>query len=44
MTSLRYDSATRNLKGELGIQLAIDLLRRRYSIDTIYYFDIEADY
>ena len=44
MTSLRYDSVTRNLKGELGIQLAIDLLRRRYSTDTIYYFDIEADY
>jgi len=44
MIDLRCDSALINLEGKLGTQLAIDLLGRRYSTDTIHYFDIEADY
>ena len=44
MTSLRCDGAIINLEGELGTQLAIDLLERRDSTDMISYFDIEADY
>ena len=43
-TGLRGDGALKNLEGKSGIRLLIDLLRRRYSIDTIYYNDIEADY
>ena len=44
MTDLRCDSALINLEGEFGTQLAIDLLGRRYSTDTIRYFNIKADY
>ena len=44
MIGLRCDSATISLEGESGIRLVIDLLRRRYSTDTICYFDIKADY
>ena len=44
MTSLRCDDAVINLKGESGTQLAIDLLGRRYSTDTIRYYNIEVDY
>ena len=44
MTGLRYDDATKNLKGELGTRLVINLLGRRYSTNMICYFDIEADY
>ena len=44
MTSLRHDDTIINLEGELGTWLVIDLLGRRYSLDTICYFDIKADY
>ena len=44
MTGLRCDGALINLKGELGTQLSIDLLWRRYTIQKISYFHIEADY
>lgn len=44
MTGLRCDSALINLEGESGTLLAIDLLKRRYSTNTIRYFNIEADY
>ena len=44
MTGLRCGGAIINLEGESGTQLAIDLLERRHSIDTICYFNIEADY
>ncbi|KAL0004964.1 hypothetical protein SO802_012525 [Lithocarpus litseifolius] len=38
------DRALINLEGESGTQLGIDLLGRRYTTDTIRYFDIEMDY
>lgn len=44
MNSLRCDGAIINLEGESGTRLAIDLLERKYSIDTIRYFDLETDY
>ena len=44
MTGLRCDGAIINLEVELGTRLVIDLLRRRYSLDIIRYFDIEVDY
>ncbi|KAL0008564.1 hypothetical protein SO802_010066 [Lithocarpus litseifolius] len=33
-----------SLEDESGIQLGIDLLGRRYAIETIYYADLEADF
>ena len=44
MIGLRCDGTLINLKGELGTQLGIDLLGRRYTIEKISYFHIEADY
>ena len=44
MTSLRCDGQLINLEGESGIQLGIDLLRRRFTTDTIRYPDIKVDY
>ena len=44
MTGLRCDEALINLKGESGMHLGIELLRRRYSMDPICYFNIEIDY
>ena len=44
MTSLRCDEALINLEGVLGTQLGIDLLGRRYTVKTIHYFNIKADY
>ena len=44
MTSLRCDGALINLEGVLGTQLGIDLLGRRYTVKTIHYFNIKADY
>ena len=44
MTGLRCDGAIINLKVESGTWLVIDLLKRRYSLDMIRYFDIEANY
>ena len=44
MTDLWYDGALINLEDESGMQLGIKLLGRRYSTDTIRYFDIETDY
>ena len=44
MTGLRCDGAIINLEVKLGTRLVIDLLKRRYSLDTIHYFDIEVDY
>ena len=44
MTGLRCDEAFINLEGESGIRLGIDLLGRRYSNETIQYFDIKVDY
>ena len=44
MTGLRCDGALINLEGVLGTQLGIDLLGRRYTVKTIHYFNIKADY
>ena len=44
MTSVRCDGALINLEGELGIQLGIDFLGRRYTNDMICYFNIKMDY
>ena len=44
MTGLRCDNAIIDFKGELSTRLAINLLRRRYYIDMIRYFDIKTDY
>ena len=44
MTSLRWDGTLINLGGASGVQLGIELLRRRYLMDTIRYYDIEMDY
>ena len=41
---LRCDSATINLEGKSSSWLAIDLLKRRYSSNTIRYFNIKVDY
>ena len=44
MTSLRCDGMLINPWGASSVQLGIELLRRRYSIDKIRYYDIEIDY
>ena len=44
MTDRRCDKALINLERESGIQLGIELLRRRNTTETVYYFDIKADY
>ena len=44
MTSLRCDGTIINLWGALGMQLGIELLKRRYSTDKIHYYDIKMDY
>lgn len=44
LTSLRYDGVVIILEGDLGTQLVINLLGRRYSTYMICYFDIESDY
>ena len=41
---LRFDGPLINLEGELGIHLGIDLLGRRYSSESIRYFNLEVDY
>ena len=41
---LRCDSATINLEGKSSSWLAIDLLKRRYSSNSIRYFNIKVDY
>ena len=43
MTDLRCDRALINLERESSIQLGIELLRRRNTTETVYYFDIKAD-
>ena len=44
MTGLRFDGPIVDLEGELGIQLDIDLLGRRYLSECVRYFDLETDY
>ena len=44
MTGLWFDGAFINLEGELGIQLGLELLGRRYATKTICYTNLEADF
>ena len=44
MTGLWFDGVPISLKDESGIQLGIDLLRRRYAIETIRYIDLGVDF
>ena len=44
MTGLSYEGSIINLDGVLGIQLGLDMLGRKYSIETIRYFDLVSDY
>ena len=40
MTSLSFKGAIISLDGVSGIQLGLDMLGRKYSIETICYFDL----
>lgn len=44
MTSLQCDKSLINLEGKSVVQLGIDLLGQRYTMDTICYYDINTDY
>ena len=44
MTSLSFERAIISLDGMSGIQLGIDMLGRKYSTETIRYFDLVSDY
>ena len=44
MTSLSFKGAIISLDSKLGIQLGLDMLRRKYSIQTICYFDLVSNY
>ena len=44
ITSLWFDGALINLEGELGAQLGLELLKRRYAIERIGYTDLEANF
>ena len=44
MTSLNFEGAIINLDDVSGVQLGIDILGRKYSIETIRYFDLVSDY
>ena len=44
MTSLSFKGAIINLDGVSGIYLGLDMLGRKYSIETIYYFDLVSYY
>jgi len=44
ITSLSFKGAIINLDGVSGVQLGIDMLGRKYSIETICYFDMVTDY
>ena len=44
MIGLSIEGAIINFDGVLGIQLGLDMLGRKYSIESIYYFDLVSDY
>ena len=44
MTGLSFDRAIISLDGVSGIQLGFNMLGRKYSIETICYFDLVSDY
>ena len=44
LTSLSFEGAIISLDGVSGIQLGFNMLGRKYSIETIHYFDLVLDY
>ena len=44
MTGLSFEVAIINLDGVSGIKLGLDMLGRKYSTETIRYFDLVLDY
>ena len=44
MTGLNFEGAIINLFGVLGIWLGLDMLGRKYFIETICYFELVLDY
>ena len=44
MTGLSFEGAIISLDGVLSIQLGLDRLGRKYSIETIRYFNLVLDY
>lgn len=44
MTSLRCDELLIDLEGKSGIQLSIELLGRRHTIEIVCYFDLEIEH
>ncbi|KAL0016109.1 hypothetical protein SO802_003178 [Lithocarpus litseifolius] len=44
MTDLSFEGAIINLDGVSGIQLGLGMLGRKYSTETICYFDFMSDY
>ena len=44
MTSLSSHGPIINLEGKLGVELGLDLLRRAYTNEYVYYTDLEANF
>jgi len=44
MFGLRCDGTIINLRGASSVDIGIELLRRRYSMDTIRYYDTKMEY
>ena len=44
MTDLSFEGVIISLDGVLGVQLGVDMLGRKYSTETIHYFDLVSDY
>ena len=44
MVGLWFYGALISLEGESGTQLGLELLGRRYAIETIHYTDLKADF
>ena len=44
MTNLSFEGAIISLDDVSGVQLGIDMLGRKYFIETIHYFDLVLDY
>ena len=44
LTGLSFEGAIISLDGVSGVQLGIDMLGRKYSNETIRYFDLVLDY
>ena len=44
MTDLSFEGYIISMDSASGIQLGLDILGRKYSIETIHYFDLVLDY